>query len=69
MKDEVMEGKLSYGFDDGAIVMKEYVFTKESYPDPVTDANHWFMPVIQYQDGQAYILYPEFIKEKELQLP
>ena len=58
MKDEMRTGKLTYGYDDGAVIMKEYKFTEESYPDPVTDEEHWFMPVIQYRDGKIEVIYP-----------
>jgi branched-chain amino acid transport system substrate-binding protein len=61
MKDEVMVGKLTYGWDDGAAIMKEYKFTKESYPDPVTDTEHWFMPVVQFKDGEQRIVFPESV--------
>ena len=69
MKDEMRVGKLTYGYDDGAVIMKEYKFTEESYPDPVTDADHWFMPVIQYKDGKAYTIYPLFAKEMDFMIP
>ncbi len=69
MLSEMIPGKLTYGYDDGAIMMKEYKFTEEMYPDPVTDANHWFMPVIQYKGGKANIIYPREIAEMEVMLP
>jgi branched-chain amino acid transport system substrate-binding protein len=67
MNNEMRMGKLTYGKADGAIIMNEYKFTPEMYPDPVTDAAHWFMPVIQYKDGKAYIIYPESHKEKDFE--
>ena len=69
MLDEMIPGKLTYGYDDGAIMMKEYKFTEEMYPDPVTDANHWFMPVIQYKGGKAYIIYPRDLAEMDFMPP
>jgi branched-chain amino acid transport system substrate-binding protein len=69
MLEEMIPGKLAYGYADGAIMMKEYKFTEEMYPDPVTDADHWFMPVIQYKDGKAYIIYPLSIKEMDFIAP
>ena len=69
MLEEMIPGKLTYGYDDGSIMMKEYKFTEEMYPDPVTDANHWFMPVIQYKGGKAFIIYPRDIAEMEPMMP
>ena len=69
MVEEMIPGKLTYAYADGAIMMKEYKFTEEMYPDPVTDADHWFMPVIQYKDGKAYIIYPLEIKEMDFMTP
>lgn len=69
MLDEMIPGKLTYGYDDGAIMMKEYKFTEKMYPDPVTDANHWFMPVIQYKGGKAMIIYPRELAEMEFMVP
>jgi branched-chain amino acid transport system substrate-binding protein len=67
--EEMATGKLTYGFADGAITMKEYKFTPEYYPDPLTDANHWLMPVIQYKGGKANIIYPLDLKEMDFMVP
>jgi branched-chain amino acid transport system substrate-binding protein len=64
IKDEVMTGKLTYGWDDGAVIMQEYKFTPETYPDPQTDAEHWFMPVVQFKDGKQWDEFPESVKNK-----
>jgi branched-chain amino acid transport system substrate-binding protein len=69
MVDEMVTGKLTYGVDDGAIMMKEYKFTPELYPDPVTDQNHWFMPVIQYKGGKAYTIFPLAEMEMDFMVP
>ncbi|MEJ2731265.1 MAG: ABC transporter substrate-binding protein [Deltaproteobacteria bacterium] len=69
MVDEMVTGKLTYGVDDGAIMMREYKFTPELYPDPVTDQNHWFMPVIQYKGGKAYTIFPLADKEMDFMAP
>ncbi len=34
MLEEMIPGKLTYGYADGAIMMKEYKFSEEMYPDP-----------------------------------
>jgi branched-chain amino acid transport system substrate-binding protein len=68
IKDEVMTGKLTYGWDDGAAIMKEYKYTPETYPDPQTDADHWFMPVVQFKSGKQLAVFPESVKMKEFEL-
>ncbi len=68
IKDEVMTGKLTYGWDDGAAIMKEYKYTPETYPDPQTDADHWFMPVVQFKSGKQWAVFPESVKMKEFEL-
>jgi branched-chain amino acid transport system substrate-binding protein len=68
IKDEVMTGKLTYGWDDGGVIMKEYKYTAESYPDPQTDAEHWFMPVVQFKNGKQFAVFPESVKMKEFEL-
>ena len=60
-----MTGKLTYGWADG----RDYdegiqVHTGDSIRIPVTDADHWFMPVIQYKDGKASIIFPGFGQKK-----
>ena len=66
---EMLTGKLTYSQADGAVIMKEYQFTPQTYPDPVSDANHWFMPVIQYKDGEAYTIFPLDVKDMDVILP
>ena len=68
IKDEVMTGKLTYGWDDGGVIMKEYRYTPETYPDPQTDAEHWFMPVVQFKSGKQFAVFPESVKMKEFEL-
>ena len=62
--DEVNTGKLTFTEADGAILMKEYKYTPETTPDPVVDTEHYFFPVIQYENGKSWIIYPESMKEK-----
>lgn len=69
MLEEMATGKLTYGVNDGAIMMKEYKFTPDLYPDPVTDGDHWFMPVIQYKGGKAYTIFPLAEKEMDFMVP
>jgi branched-chain amino acid transport system substrate-binding protein len=69
MTEEMQTGKLTYGQSDGAIMMKEYKFTPDLYPDPVTDADHWFMPVIQYKGGKVNIIFPLDLKTADFIAP
>ena len=61
--DEVNTGKLTFSAADGAIMMKEYKYLPETDPDPVVDTNHYFFPVIQYENGKSFIIFPESMKE------
>ena len=67
--DEVNTGKLTFTEADGAIMMKEYQWNKESNPDPVVDTEHYFFPVIQYENGKSSIIFPENMKEKAFTPP
>jgi branched-chain amino acid transport system substrate-binding protein len=69
MVAEMVPGKLTYGHADGAIMMKQYKFTDDLYPDPVTDGDNWFMPVIQYKGGKAYTIFPLSEKEMDFMVP
>jgi branched-chain amino acid transport system substrate-binding protein len=55
-------------FTDG-IVMKEYIYTNESVPDPVVKEGYFIFPVIQYFDGQTTIIWPESQKTGEIIVP
>jgi len=67
--DEVNTGKLTFTEADGAILMKEYKYTPETVPDPVVDTEHYFFPVIQYENGKSSIIFPESMKEKAFTPP
>jgi branched-chain amino acid transport system substrate-binding protein len=62
--DEVNTGKLTYTEADGSILMKEYKFTPETDPDPVVGPDYYFFPVIQYENGKSYAIYPESMKAR-----
>ncbi len=63
--EEVCPGKLTYGQEDGAIMVKKLAYKPETYNDPIVGSNYWFLPVIQYMDGKSYIVYPKDLREKE----
>jgi branched-chain amino acid transport system substrate-binding protein len=62
--DEVNTGKLTYTEAEGSILMKEYKFTPETDPDPVVGPDYYFFPVIQYENGKSYVIYPDSMKER-----
>jgi branched-chain amino acid transport system substrate-binding protein len=65
-KEKMATGQLTY--TDG-ILMKEYKFTTESMPDMVVGKGYFVFPVIQYFDGVGKTVWPDEIKEQELQIP
>jgi len=67
--DEVATGKLTYGFDDGSIMMKEYKYTLKSYPDPVVDPDHYYFPILQYMNGKITVVYPGYMANAEFVVP
>jgi branched-chain amino acid transport system substrate-binding protein len=62
---EVCTGKLTYGQDEGAILMKRYGYSPETYNDPLLGPDNWYIPVIQYFQGQGHIVYPPSAKEQD----
>jgi branched-chain amino acid transport system substrate-binding protein len=67
--DEVNTGKLTYSKADGAIIMNEYRYNKDTDPDPVVARDGYFFPVIQYKGGVGKIVYPTDWAEAEFMAP
>ncbi len=67
MISEVITGKLTYKMEEGALLMKEYQYTKESMPDPVVSPDHFAFPVVQYMDGKPIVVFPSHLKQADLQ--
>jgi len=67
MVEEVNTGKLTYGKKDGAIIMNEYKYTAETMPDMVVAPDAYFFPILQYQEGKGYMIFPDIWKEKDFQ--
>lgn len=65
-KDKLWTGQLTY--TDG-ILMKEYKFTPETLPDMVVGKGYFVFPVIQYFGGVGKTIWPDEIKEQEIQIP
>ncbi|MFO7742260.1 MAG: ABC transporter substrate-binding protein [Anaerolineae bacterium] len=63
-KSEIQTGNWSY--TDG-IVMEEYKYTPETVPDPVTGAGYYTFPVLQYFDGEGYVIFPPEQAEKQME--
>ncbi len=65
-EEQIMTGKLS--FTDG-LLMEEYKYTPETFPDPVVGKGYYIFPVTQYFDGRAKIIWPDEWKEADLAIP
>jgi branched-chain amino acid transport system substrate-binding protein len=62
----VMTGELS--LTEG-IMMKEYKYTKETFPDLVVGNDHYMFPVIQYMGGESIMIWPPHVKAADLAIP
>lgn len=67
--EEVNTGKLTYSKADGAIIMNEYRYNKDTAPDPVVARDGYFFPVIQYKGGVGKIVYPADWAEADFMAP
>ncbi|MFZ5819955.1 MAG: ABC transporter substrate-binding protein [Chloroflexota bacterium] len=65
-KEKVWTGQIT--LTDG-ILMKEYKFTPETLPDMVVGQGAFVFPVIQYFGGTGKTVWPEEIKEQDMQAP
>lgn len=65
-KDKLWTGQLT--FTDG-ILMSEYKFTNETLPDMVVGKGAFVFPVIQYFGGMGKTVWPDEIKEQDVQIP
>ncbi len=60
------EGELY--FDDG-LIHERYMYTPETIPDPVVGEGYFIFPVLQYFDGVGQIVWPDSMKEADLEIP
>lgn len=65
-KEKMWTGELT--LTEG-ILMKEYKFTPETLPDMVVGQGAFVFPVIQYFGGTGKTVWPEEIKEQDMQVP
>jgi branched-chain amino acid transport system substrate-binding protein len=64
--EEVCTGKLTYGAADGALLMKAYKFSPETYNDVVVGPEGWYLPIVQYMDGEGKIVFPYELKQADV---
>jgi branched-chain amino acid transport system substrate-binding protein len=64
--EQVIPGKLTY--TDG-LLMEEYKYTTETFPDLVVGKGYYIFPVIQYIDGKGQIIWPEEWKMSDMTVP
>lgn len=64
--EQVIPGKLTY--TDG-LLMEEYKYTPETFPDPVVGKGYYIFPVIQYFGGKGTIIWPEEWKSADIKVP
>ena len=65
-EEMVMTGELS--LTEG-IMMKEYKYTKETFPDLVVGNDYYMFPVVQYKSGQPSMVWPPHVKQKDIEIP
>ena len=65
VQDKVWTGELTFGTEDGAIVMSKYDFSNP--PDPVVGKGFYTFPVLQYMDGDSITIWPPEFQEADIQ--
>jgi branched-chain amino acid transport system substrate-binding protein len=65
-EEQVITGELS--LTEG-IMMKEYKYTTETFPDLVVGNDYYMFPVIQYMGGQSIMIWPPHVKTQDLIIP
>ncbi len=51
------------------IMMKEYKYTRETFPDLVVGNDYYMFPVIQYKGGQPSMIWPPHVKQRDIEIP
>ena len=67
--DELCTGKLTYGMDEGAILVKKFEYKPELANVPMVGKDYWFLPVIQYMGGEGHVVYPPDVRESDPVFP
>ena len=67
VEEKIWTGELTYGLEDGAIVMAEYNWSNP--PDPLTGKGYYTFPVLQYHDGVGATIWPPEFQNADLEIP
>ncbi|MDR1296889.1 MAG: ABC transporter substrate-binding protein [Deltaproteobacteria bacterium] len=51
------------------IMMKEYKYTPEVFPDLVVGDDYYMFPVIQYMKGESIMVWPSHVRTTEIAIP
>jgi branched-chain amino acid transport system substrate-binding protein len=65
-QEKLLTGKIT--FTDG-ILMEEYKYDADSIPDPIVGENYYIFPIVQYFEGKATVVWPDYQKEEDLKIP
>lgn len=65
-RENLMSGEMTYS--DG-IVMNEYKYTPDTWPDMVVGPEGYMFPVIQYKEGEDSVIWPDDWAEREIEIP
>ncbi|MCF8070597.1 MAG: ABC transporter substrate-binding protein [Desulfobacterales bacterium] len=65
-REEIVNGKLTFGYEDGALSHLRLGTDASCVPDPKISPTDFFIPIIQYKKGKGSIVFPEDINETEL---
>jgi branched-chain amino acid transport system substrate-binding protein len=65
VQDKVWTGELVFTAADGAIVMSEYNYSDP--PDPLVGKGYYTFPVLQYMDGESFVIWPDEWKVRNIE--
>jgi branched-chain amino acid transport system substrate-binding protein len=65
VQEKVWSGDLVFTAADGAIVMGEYNFSDP--PDPMVGKGYYTFPVLQYMDGDSFVIWPDEWKVRNIE--
>ena len=58
ISDEVCTGQLTYGVEDGSLFQTKFEYSLETHNEPLLGPEYWYLPIIQYYEGDSKIVYP-----------
>jgi len=65
-REEVATGKLTFNRAEGALMHARYGTDAANMPDPKISPVDFFFPIIQYNNGEPFTVFPEDIKQTDL---